>query len=67
MTDRLKEKIFKFATLWLDKTGRESLIETLQGFDFVEDCYRDLPEVEQKRMSKKDFLDELQKQIAGLF
>ena len=67
MTSELKLKIANFASEWIQKTGRESLTETLQGYDFVEDCYRDLTNQEQNQLSKIEFLDLLQSKVAELF
>jgi hypothetical protein len=64
MQKETSNKIKAFAAEWLQKTGRESLTETLQGFDFVEDCYRDLSESEKSQISVTEFLDKLQLQIA---
>ena len=67
MTNELQAKIITFAEEWLAKTGRETLTDSLQGYDFVEDCYRDLTENDRVQISKLLFLDILQKEINERF
>lgn len=63
----LQNKIEEFADEWIQKTYRESLTETLQGFDFVEDCYRDLSFAEQAEISVTEFMKRLQYEISVRF
>lgn len=67
ITKKTHSKIEAFAIEWLQKTHRESLTETLQGFDFVEDCYRDLTDKEKTQITITQFLDLLQGEIALRF
>lgn len=63
----LQEKIENFAEEWLHKTGRESLTETMLGFDFTQDCYQELSDEEKKGLQETEFLDLLQKEVAKRF
>ena len=65
--ERLEPSLVMFAKIWLKETGRESLTETMQGFDFVSDSYRYLTAEEKAIISETEFLDLLQKKVAELF
>ena len=66
LTD-FEKQVNKSADEWLEKTGRESLTETLQGFDFVEDTYRELETCYQERFNIMEYFIILQQVIAEKF
>lgn len=63
MTNELIEQIESFADEWLAKTGKETLFDSLQGFDFASDCYASLSDELKLQISEGQFLGALEASI----